>query len=413
MDHNYDGISHEVIVNSDPINTMQMQIANLNETVMKLMEIVKDKVTDDSSYPKEHTVGRKKPYTPPSGEDDVSLYGDSSSIIESSHGGISDEGEPPAKLSRRARPMLDKTQGQVSKNTSSETGKAPKAHSHVSNNTSSKTAERHDGTSDVNALFRGTENPSKGIPQASLEVDEEILSAVEAERPPDINTKTGEPVLQNLAERVIKYWQTDIKKSETHKLIQEKYKTPANCSNIAVPLVNEVIYRNLNAYTRRHDHELADTQRDLISVTNVLTLISQAILEADKKSTMINSKDIIKMCFDGITMLGTAHAKLNNRRKQAISPALDPEIKDVCSARHTVTDYLFGDDLPKAIKDAKEVSRLSKSVGSQSYHRGKKRSSHGYSGAYQNNHSARGTSSHRSFFQRAKKPTFKQKKPLC
>ena len=148
-----------------------------------------------------------------------------------------------------------------------------------------------------------------------------------------------------------------------HKLIQEKYKTPANCSNIAVPLVNEVIYRYLNASTRRHDHELADTQKDLSSATNVLTLISQAILGADKKSTMIDSKDI-KMCLDDITMLGTAHAKLNNRRKHAISPALDPEIKDVCSAHHTVTGYLFGDDLPKAIKDAKEVSRLSRSVGS-------------------------------------------------
>ena len=157
MDHTYDGLSHEVIVNSDPSNTMQMQIMNLNETIMKLMEIVKDKVTYESSYPKEHTVGHKKLYTPPSGEDDVSLYGVSSSIIGSSHGGISDEGKPPAKFSRRARPMIEKTQGQVSNNTSSETGKAPKAHSLVSNNTSSNTAERHGGTSNVNALFRATE----------------------------------------------------------------------------------------------------------------------------------------------------------------------------------------------------------------------------------------------------------------
>ena len=50
------------------------------------------------------------------------------------------------------------------------------------------------------------------------------------------------------------------------------------------------------------------------------------------------------MTLDAVTLLGLAHSKLNNQRKSAISPFLQYEVRDVCSARHEVTDYLFGDD---------------------------------------------------------------------
>eukprot|EP00794_Sanderia_malayensis_P013139 gene13139-14492_t len=185
-----------------------------------------------------------------------------------------------------------------------------------------------------NCQNKSKSNISEGKKSATFDVEEEILSPVEAERPPGNVAPTGDPILPNLAERVVKYWQTDVKKAETFKILQEKYKRQSNCSTITTPLINDVIYHGLSAYTKRLDHEMVEIQKHITTATNSIIQISQSILEADKKSTMIDSKEIVKMCFDGIKTLGTAHVKLNNKRKQAISSHLDPDIKDLCSSRH-------------------------------------------------------------------------------
>lgn len=399
-EHDYHGLSHEVVVEEDPLQDMKRSILNLTEMVTKLAEKVQSAQEEPSTYRKQTQSSSSH-----DDEDEVSIHGGATSSLfeyEGSSRGNSNEDEPPAKRAKRTSSTAEKT------NTA-----------HTSTRTSSKTAENKDNdgkSSDINALFTKTKVASgEGQKEASLDVEEEILSAVEAERPPGAAAPAGDPVLQNLAERVVKYWQADLKKSETHKVLQDKYKTPSNCSSITAPLINEVIYYNLSGYTKRIDHELVEIQKDIITATNSMIQISQSILEADKKSTMVNSKEIVKMCFDGITMLGTAHAKLNNKRKHAISSSLDPEIKDVCSSRHTVTGYLFGDDLPKAIKDAKEVSKLTKSVGSQNqYQKGKKKQHYGQQGGnstYTNNNNSRNASNKSSFFQKAKKPYFKQKRP--
>eukprot|EP00794_Sanderia_malayensis_P013520 gene13520-14932_t len=395
-EHSYSGFSHEVIVENDPIRDIKLSIADLTETVKKLAEKVYSPPEEPSAYPKQ-TMALQE-------QDEVSLHGSASSLVESSLGGSPIEDEPPRKLSKRTSFVAEMT------NIHSQ--------SHISKRTISHAAESNDGkSSDINALVKKSKNNiSEGKKSATFDVEEEILSAVEAERPPGSVAPTGDPILPNLAERVVKYWQTDVKKAETFKILQEKYKTPSNCTTTTTPLINDVIYHSLSAYTKRLDHEMAEIQKYITTATNSIIQISQSVLEADKKSTMIDSKEIVKMCFDGITTLGTAHAKLNNKRKQAISSHLDPDIKDVCSSRHVVTGYLFGDDLPKAIKDAKEVSKLTKSVASQSqYSKGKRKqqyAQHGASYNYSQNSNYGNSSNKTSFFQKAKKPHFKQKKPF-
>ena len=208
---------------------------------------------------------------------------DTSSLIDSagSPRGHSIEDEPPAKKAKRTSFTAEKS------NTT-----------HNSKHTSSQTAEDKDtdgkSSSDINALFTKTKAASiEGKKTASLEVEEEILCAVEAERPPGATVPAGDPVLQNLADRVVKYWQADLKKSETHKVLQDKYKTPSNCSSITAPLINEVIYYNLSGYTKRIDHEMVEIQKDIITAANSMIQISQSVLEADKKSTMVDSKEIV------------------------------------------------------------------------------------------------------------------------
>ena len=123
---------------------------------------------------------------------------------------------------------------------------------------------------------------------------------------------------------------------------------------------------------------------------------------------VINSKEIVKMTLDAVTLLGLAHSKLNNQQKSAISPSLQYEVRDVCSAWHEVTDYLFGDDLSKAIKEAKELNKISNQF---------QRKATAYPSKYQamgspqQNPPSRSTSSNKQFFRQARKSPFRKKKP--
>ena len=51
------------------------------------------------------------------------------------------------------------------------------------------------------------------------------LNRVKVERLPGATVPAGGPVLQNLADRIVNYWQADLKKPETHELLQDKYKS--------------------------------------------------------------------------------------------------------------------------------------------------------------------------------------------
>eukprot|EP00794_Sanderia_malayensis_P003987 gene3987-4536_t len=172
-------------------------------------------------------------------------------------------------------------------------------------------------------------NPLAAAAKGVLQLDEELLCAVESESPQWLHYLRVTPFYL--------VWQSGSK----------------------VPLINEAIYKGLPNPIKRKDGDLMGIQKEILAANNAVTKIANSILDADSKSEIVNSKEIVKMTLDAVTLLGLAHSKLNNQRKSALSPALDPDIRDFYSARHEVTDYLFGDDLSKAIKEAKDLNKIS------------------------------------------------------
>jgi len=171
-----------------------------------------------------------------------------------------------------------------------------------------------------------------------------------------------------------------------------------------VPLINEGIYKGLTPFVKRKDGDMTDIQKDILSANWAALKIANQVQEADSKPTMVNSKDLVKMSLDAVTLLGLAHSKLNNLRKSAIQLSLDPDIRDVCSARHEVTTYLFGDDLTKSIKEARELNKITHLMQKGSSHQGRQHIT------TQKTATAK-TSSRKSFFRQARKAPFREKKP--
>ena len=88
-----------------------------------------------------------------------------------------------------------------------------------------------------------------------------------------------------------------------------------------------------------------------------------------------------------LSLLMHVNYKLNMQRRQLMKPDIGKDYASLCSQQIPVTDYLFGDDLQKQLKDKGDVSKIGAKVQAS---RGSQRSSSGYG----NNTSSRGYFSH-------------------
>ena len=73
---------------------------------------------------------------------------------------------------------------------------------------------------------------------------------------------------------------------------------------------------------------------------------------------------------DVIALLGTAQQELSYRRRYQLQPALPKDMGFICSnVNIPITDKLFGDDVEKAIKTARETYKIkSAHTGGQRHH---------------------------------------------
>jgi len=69
--------------------------------------------------------------------------------------------------------------------------------------------------------------------------------------------------------------------------------------------------------------------------------------------------DTVSALMDGVLFLANANQKINYCRRELMRPQLDANYRHLCSPSTPVTAELFGDDLPKAVKDISDTNRLS------------------------------------------------------
>ena len=90
------------------------------------------------------------------------------------------------------------------------------------------------------------------------------------------------------------------------------------------------------------------------------------MLVENPSSATDNSKAITQSV-DSIAMLGHLNTHLSQFRREQIKPALKSEYSAICSAEVPLSSqYLFGDDLAKKLRDARESSKISNSVSHSS-----------------------------------------------
>ena len=201
--------------------------------------------------------------------------------------------------------------------------------------------------------------PKKPTEDQALNVADDILAQVDQEMAP-VDT-LGDKVMDCLAMRVVKHFKQE--PPELAKDIIARNRLPANCSSLSVPIMNQVI-KDLKNFQKVSPNErrLYNIQSNVLRATSAVTKLANMVLVADQGNDMVSSKDILRSSLDAVTFLGMAQAALSDARKINVKEILPEDVKNICNPCHKPTSYLFGDDIGKSIKDAKEAYRLSSNI---------------------------------------------------
>ena len=223
-----------------------------------------------------------------------------------------------------------------------------------------------------------------------------ILSQLEKEF--NVSEQDGAEINENLAVIVQKLLK---EKPEEDKLneIKKRYLRPKNCATLAETRVNLAIWNNLSDRARTSDIKLQKVQKSLIKgTTSVVQLVNDLISTPD----MLPKDQIVSRLMDGVLLMANANIELNIRRREALKPELHTSYCYLCAPSNPITTELFGDDLPKAVKDITDTNRITSKISREMKQSFKRSRNDGHSDRYQsrykNNYSGPSKNYRRPFF---------------
>lgn len=170
----------------------------------------------------------------------------------------------------------------------------------------------------------------------------------------------GPNIEPKLAEITMKRWGKKLNPDKL-KTIIGKYKPPANCTSMTTTgcKCNPEIWSQLSSTKKRTDLQLSNLQQVVLKAA-VATLQTTNTLVNEKSDT--DKSELLTQSIDTVALLAHAHTQVSQLRRDQIKPVLKQEYSTICSAEvQPDSNWLFGSDLAKTLKDAKEASHISSS----------------------------------------------------
>ncbi|PFX15064.1 Polyprotein P3 [Stylophora pistillata] len=137
--------------------------------------------------------------------------------------------------------------------------------------------------------------------------------------------------------------------------LKKQHETPENCATLSETKVNQGVWNNLDESARSTDLKFQKVQKSLIK--GIIVVVSEVNKLMGDSETQ--KEDTVSALMDGVLLLANANQELNYRRRELMRPQLNTNFRHLCSPSNPVTAELFGDDLPKAVKDISDTNRLS------------------------------------------------------
>ena len=204
-----------------------------------------------------------------------------------------------------------------------------------------------DDDDNVSLLLNGTKTDHANSPDETLKNLAEMLE----------NETTCKDIIPRLATIAENRWNKKLAPKKL-KLIHDKYKRPGNCTTMCQMTVNPEIFAQLPYYQQRANLNVSKIQ-DSVRKTALITLdLAQTVTNTKSGEFDAVKKQLLEQQVDSLALLGHISYELSCLRRYKIKSVLKPEYAAICVDDGTQSNYLFGDDLPKRLKDAKEASNV-------------------------------------------------------
>ena len=120
--------------------------------------------------------------------------------------------------------------------------------------------------------------------------------------------------------------------------------------------VNPEIWTQLSCQKKKTDLQSGNFQQ----IARKLLFANLQMTNTLMAGQQVDTKSVLAQTVDSIALLGHMNHNLSQQRGDQIRPALKSEYVSICSssANHEDSKYLFGDDLPKRLRYAKESCRI-------------------------------------------------------
>ena len=134
-------------------------------------------------------------------------------------------------------------------------------------------------------------------------------------------------------------------------VVQAKYLSPENCTNLVAPKIKKQIWQQLRQETRNTDSAFQKAQFLLISgLYAVLQMCNSS--SGEQKNALTHT---------AVLLLST-NRDLNLKRRDLIRPDLNKQYASLCNPSTTISTFLFGDDLNKEVEELTKSNKVSHKV---------------------------------------------------
>lgn len=159
--------------------------------------------------------------------------------------------------------------------------------------------------------------------------------------------KKGKDVDPKLAEMVNTLC---TKEGETSKIIENNPR-PGNCTYLAAPRVNSDIWNILPKSAQTRDSGFQAIQKTI--ATGITPLLR--IAELSKRNE--NCKEIRELIKQSVIVLCNSVFQMSQKRRFLMRKVLPHKFSDICNASQPVSEFLFGSDIQKKIKELSEFDK--------------------------------------------------------
>ena len=136
---------------------------------------------------------------------------------------------------------------------------------------------------------------------------------------------------------------------------------PSNCEKAKPPRVNSGIWHQLKEYTKKRDIRVFKLQQALDKGIYPIARIIDMAMSLENLDGE-HCKQVKKLALEAMSLLTHVHFELNVHRRLLMKADIGKVYAPLCSSDVPVTDFLFGDDLQKHLKDIGDQNKIGATI---------------------------------------------------